>query len=117
MSKFKLKQQIFINEEKHTVTVVGIVEEYFNNAIYYPITKRFVGKAVLKEGDTDNIKVATKIAECKMERQYHKFLKSEAKDEIRKLKQKLNEAKLTVVKENKIINKITKHITDIVEEM
>jgi hypothetical protein len=88
MNALKKCEEIFVNEEKKTVTVKATVSWHdFDNCkcardcidskyafpfFNYPI--EFVGVARFKSDDEYDIKKATYVAESKMERQFHKFI-------------------------------------------
>lgn len=94
-------EKVIVNEEKGTVTVKSIVyskvyaNNYpskfteFENMInrYIGIKKTFVGVARLKDNDISNIEFAKKIAENKMERQFHKYIANCVKEDISNIEQ------------------------------
>ena len=73
----------------------------------------FVGVAKLKDGDTSNELEATRIAEAKMERKYHKFEKRGLMFKKEMLEDMLEQVNAEIAKtENRIYN-CDKHSKDI----
>ena len=91
-------EKVIVNEEKGTVTVKSVVyasklypstfTEYDNMINrYIGFKKTFVGVARLKDNDISNIEFAKKIAENKMERQFHKYIANCVKKDISEIEQ------------------------------
>lgn len=92
-------EKVIVNEEKGTVTVKSVIyanKRYhgtlfteYDNMInrYIGFEKTFVGVARLKDNDISNIEFAKKIAENKMERQFHKYIANCVKKDISNIEQ------------------------------
>lgn len=77
----------------------------------------FIGIARLKDGDTSNELEATRIAEAKMERKYHKFEKRGLMFKKEMLEDMLEQVNAEIAKtENRIYN-CDKHIKDICDRL
>lgn len=113
-----LQEKTYVSEDEKTIYVIG--ECSFS--IYDLLTgitkisnKNFKGVTTLKDGDESNIKIAKRIAQCKMERQYHKYLKRLTKEEIDTYKKHISNVKVRLAKETSIIHKIDAHIKDLID--
>ena len=79
--------------------------------------KTFIGVAIRKDGDEDNVREAIHIAESKMERQYYKYILACFKKERTGLSEFERDIDECIAKNKRNIESINKHIIDIVDSL
>ena len=79
--------------------------------------KTFIGEAIRKDGDEDNVREAIHIAESKMERQYYKYILACFKKERAGLSEFERDIDECIAKNKRNIESINKHIIDIVDSL